>query len=124
MQEFLTKISEIEGSEISYVAPDNYIEQLKFLKITTLGELQKMLTINEKLAYQLALRSLKGSELDIITSNTSLRFLTRAYLLKNGYSEKQIYNFLMLSVKNENRALRQSKMLLNSYEMIKSESKI
>ena len=124
MQEFLTKISEIEGSEISYVAPDNYIEQLKFLKITTLGELQKMLTINEKLAYQLALRSLKGTELDIITSNTSLRFLTRAYLLKNGYSEKQIYNFLMLSVKNENRALRQSKMLLNSYEMIKSESKI
>lgn len=124
MQDFLRKISEIEGSEISYVQPDSYIEQLKFLKITKLGELQKMLDINEKLAYQLAVRSLKGTELDIITSNTALRFLTRAYLLKNGYRENQIFNFLMLSVKNETRAARQAKMLLSTFESIKSEIKI
>ena len=74
----------------------------------------------EKLAYQLAKRSISGTELDIITSNTALRFLTRAYLLKNGYSEKQIFNFLMLSVKNEVRAARQAKMLLNTYNDIKS----
>ena len=83
-----------------------------------------MLANNEELAYQLAYKSLKGSELDIITSNTTLRFLTRAYLLKNGYSEKQIYDFLMLSVKNESRALRQAQMLLKSYENIKSEKKL
>lgn len=123
MQAFLKKISEIEGSEINYVQPDNYIEQLKFLKITTLGDLNRMLESNEKLAYQLACRSLKGTELDILASNTALRFLTRAYLLKNGYNEKQIYNFLMISVKNETRALRQAKMLLNTYDAIKSENK-
>ena len=50
----------------------------------------------------------------------TIRFLTRAYLLKNGYSEKQIFNFLMLSVKNEVRAARQAKMLLNTYNDIKS----
>ena len=121
MQAFMKSIAEIEGSEVSYANPDNYIEQLKFLKVTKLGELQRMLDQNEKLAYQLAYKSLKGTELDIITSNTTLRFLTRAYLLKNGYSEKQIYNFLMLSVKNESRALRQAQMLLKSYESIKSE---
>ena len=122
MQEFLRKISEIEGSEINQIQPDTYIDQLKFLKITTLGGLQRMLDNNEKLALQLAYKSLKGTELDIITSNTALRFLTRAYLLKNGYSEKQIFNFLMLSVKNETRASRQASMLLKTYESIKSEN--
>ena len=120
MQEFLKQIADIEGSEICYVEPDNYIEQLKHLKIITLGELKRMLEINETLAIQLAKRSIAGTELDIITSNTALRFLTRAYLLKNGYKEKQIYDFLMLSVKNEARAARQAKMLLNTYENIKS----
>lgn len=124
MQTFLKEISEIEGSEINYVAPDSYIEQLKFLKITTLGGLHAMLDKNSNLAYKLALRSLKGTELDILSSNTALRFLTRAYLLENRYSEREIFDFLMLTVKNETRAARQTKMLLDSYDNIKSENKL
>ena len=117
---FIKKIADIEGSEISYIQPDNYIQQLRFLNINTLGDLQRMLDNNEELAYQLAYRSLKGTELDILASNTALRFLTRAFMLNNNYDEKQIYDFLMLGVKNETRAARQTKMLINSYNMIKS----
>lgn len=121
INEFIEKIADIEGSEISYIQPDNYIEQLNFLNINTLGDLQKMLEDNQDLAYQLAIRSLKGTELDILASNTVLRFLTRAYLLENNYSEDKIVEFLMIGVKNEKRASRQAKMLLNTYDTIKSE---
>jgi ppGpp synthetase/RelA/SpoT-type nucleotidyltranferase len=120
MQNFLKMIADIEGSEICYVDPDSYIEQLSYLKIKSLGDLKRMLELNEKLALQLATRSISGTELDIITSNTALRYLTRAYLLKNGYSENQIIKFLMLSVKDEVRASRQAKMLLNTFESIKN----
>ena len=121
INQFIKKVADIEGSEISYIQPDNYIEQLNYLNIKTLGELQRMLDDNEELAYKLAVKSLKGTELDILASNTVLRFLTRAYILTNNYSEQQIIGFLMLSVKNEKRASRQAKMLLNSYSLIKSE---
>jgi ppGpp synthetase/RelA/SpoT-type nucleotidyltranferase len=120
MQSFLKKIADIEGSEICHVDPDTYIEQLNHLKITSLGDLKRMLELNEKLALQLATRSIAGTELDIITSNTALRYLTRAYLLKNGYSEKQIIKFFMISVKDEVRATREAKMLLNTFESIKN----
>lgn len=121
MQEFIAKIADIEGSEITYVVPDSYIEQLAFLKIKTIGDLQRALKLTEKTAYKLAYKSLKGSELDILTSNTALRFLTRAYLVRNGYKENQIANFIMLTTSNEARATRQAKALLKSYEEIKGE---
>ena len=77
MQEFINKIAEIEGSEITYVAPDAYIEQLAFLKIKTIGDLQRALKLTEKTAYKLAYRSLKGSELDILTSKYITKGLSK-----------------------------------------------
>ena len=40
---------------------------------------------------------------------------------EDGYSENEIFDFLMLIVKNETRARRQAKMLLDSYKNIKGE---
>lgn len=118
MREFLKKLSEIENSEITDTDPEAYIAQLKWLKIETIGQLQNMLKRNEETAYMLAFKTLKGSELDILSSNVALRFLCRAELVTGGYTEEQAAEFIELSVSKKERAQRQAKHLFKMYEDI------
>ena len=121
MQEFLRRLAEIEGSEISFTDPESYIGQLRWLKVETIGELQQMFERNEETAYELARRTLEGSELDILSSNSALRFLCRAQLVTGGYSENQAAEFIELSVSKKERAKRQADYLFKMYADIKGE---
>lgn len=121
MLNFINDIADIEKSEITYASSDNYIEQLKWLKIDTIGKLQEALDKNRDLALKLAEKALKGSELDILVSNTALRFLCRAVLLNENYSEEKITEFISLSVSKKERAERQAKHLLKVYGNIKQD---
>ena len=107
MQEFLRRLAEIEGSEISFTDPESYIGQLRWLKVETIGELAR--------------RTLEGSELDILSSNSALRFLCRAELVTGGYSENQAAEFIELSVSKKERAKRQANYLFEMYADIKGE---
>ena len=121
MRDFIGRLAAIENSEINEINPEAYIPQLKWLKIETIGDLARMLERNEELAYKLAERVLKGSELDILASNVALRFLCRAQLVSGGYDEKQAAEFIALSVNNKERAARQAKRLFKMYADIKQE---
>ena len=121
MQSFIAEIAAIEGSEIAFASADNYINQLKWLKIETIGDLQEALDKNKELALKLAEKTLKGSELDILVSNTALRFLCRAVLLSGGYTEEQAAEFISLSVPKKERAERQAKHLFKMYTDIKQD---
>ncbi|MGN0114589.1 MAG: hypothetical protein ACI396_04635, partial [Acutalibacteraceae bacterium] len=121
MRAFLESLAAIEGSEISDIDPESYISQLKWLKIDTIGQLQEMLEKNKALALKLAEKVLKGSELDILSSNVGLRFLCRAQLLTGGYTEPQAAEFIALSVSKPERAERQAKRLFKMYDELKSE---
>ena len=121
MRDFINRLAAIENSEINEINPEAYIPQLKWLKIETIGDLAKMLERNEQLAYKLAERVLKGSELDILASNVALRFLCRAQLVSGGYDEEQAAEFIALSVNNKERAARQAKRLFKMYADIKQE---
>ena len=121
MREFLGQLASIENSEISEVNPEAYIQQLKWLKMETIGDIQKMLERNRELAFRLAERVLKGSELDILASNVALRFLCRAELLSGGYTMEQAAEFIALSVNKKERAERQAQRLFKTYEEIKKE---
>ena len=121
MQSFIAEIAAIEGSEIAFASADNYINQLKWLKIETIGDLQEALDKNKELALKLAEKALKGSELDILVSNTALRFLCRAVLLSGGYTEEQAAEFISLSVRKKERAERQAKHLFKMYTDIKQD---
>ena len=72
-------------------------------------------------ALKLAEKTLKGSELDILVSNTALRFLCRAVLLSGGYTEEQAAEFISLSVRTKERAERQAKHLFKMYTDIKQD---
>ncbi len=111
MRAFLQKLASIEGSEIAETDPESYIEQLRWFGFATIGDLQDMLERNGETAYALAEKTLKGSELDILSSNAALRYLCRAELLNGGYTQKQALEFITLSVKKEDRALQQVKAL-------------
>lgn len=117
MRAFLEQLAEIEGSEIEETDPENYIGRLKWLKIETIGQLQEMFTRNKDLAFEMAQRVLKGTELDILASNTALRFICRAELVNGGYTEEQAAEFIALTVNSRERAERQAKRLFEEYLM-------
>ena len=118
MRKFLKALAGIEGSEITETEPDSYIDQLASLGITTLGGVQNMLLTNGTLAYDMAKKTLSGTELDILSSNVALRFLCRAYMLKNNYSEEKIIEFLVLGGADRKRAETQAKKMIQSYANI------
>ncbi len=123
MRVFLGELAAIEGSEITEIDPESYIVQLKWLGITTIGQLQEMLSRDRYLALALAKRVLTGSELDILASNVALRFLCRAELLNGDYTEEQAAEFIELTAKTKERASRQAKRLFKMYESIQNEAK-
>ncbi|MDO4478749.1 MAG: hypothetical protein Q4B73_06910 [Lachnospiraceae bacterium] len=121
MRAFLQEMADIEGSEISEIDPESYIDQLKWLGVVTIGQLQDMFDRNRQLALALAKRALTGSELDILSSNAALRFICRAELLTGPFTKEQAAEFLRLSIGSEERANKQAERLFRMYEAIKPE---
>ena len=119
MQGFIKRIAEIENSEITFVSAENYVAQLKWLKLETIGDLHNALEKHGELAFKLAEKTIKGFELDILVSNAALRFLCRAILLGEGYSEQQAAEFISLSVNKKERAEKQAKRLYKTYNELK-----
>lgn len=115
MCELVAKIAKINGAEIKTVSPDNYIEQLKWFGITTIGELQEMTGRNEEYAFALAESTLKSTDIDILSSSVGLWYLCRAELIHRKPTEEQIAEFLSLSLKDEERAKRQAKRFYDKY---------
>lgn len=121
MNVFMNRLAAIEGSEISEINPESYIIQLRWLGIDTIGKLQEMLERNEEFAFRLAENTLKGSELDIISSNAALRFICRAELVNGKYTEEQAAEFLKITTRNDNRAASQAKRLFSMAKALKNE---
>jgi len=119
MRRFLGELASIEGSEISDISPKPYLEQLKWLGMSKLGDVQDMLKENEELALKLARQVLSGSELDILASNVGLFYLCRAELISKDYSQEQMAEFFEISNKDKKRAERQAKRLLENYGKLK-----
>ena len=121
MQELISEIAKISNAEISDIDPESYIVQLKFLGKETLGDLQNMLEENRELALKLTEKALANADLDILSSSVGLRFLCRAELLNKNYSIERITEFLKLSMGTTEKAQRQAKHLLRTYEKVKGE---
>ena len=114
MRGFLGELAAICGSEISEINPESYIEQLHWLGKKTLGDLEQFFAENHELALELAKVTLANTELDILSSSVGLRFLCRAELVNQHYSEAQITEFLMLSTGDRAHAQRMAKNLLKT----------
>lgn len=118
MRELLDDISKIANAEVSEIDAESYIVQLKYLGKEMLGDVRQMMDENRKLALLLAEKSLSNAELDILSSTVGLRFLCRAELLNKNCSLEKITEFLKLSLGTEEKANRQAKHLLRTYEKI------
>ncbi|MGN1053104.1 MAG: GTP pyrophosphokinase family protein [Candidatus Scatosoma sp.] len=121
MCDLVEKIAKINGAEIKTVSPDNYIEQLKWFGITTIGELQEMTGRNEKLAFELAESTLKATDIDILSSSVGLWYICRAELINKKYGQEQIADFLCVSLKDEERAKRQAKRFYERFSGVKTD---
>ena len=112
MQAFLQIISNVCKAEISQESPENYLEQLAWLKKNTIGDLQQMLTDNYSLALQMIEKRLATAELDILSSTVALRFLCHAELVRRHYGKELMIEFFMLSMNSRERAERYAEQLL------------
>ena len=121
MQHFLSRLGNIEGSEICAINAEPYLEQLRWLGMRTLGDVQNLLKRDGDLAFRLAEQFLSGSRLDILTSNVGLFYLCRAELLDKGYDLDKITEFFSISDTDRERAERQAKKLLKNHEKLKGE---
>lgn len=111
-------ISNICEADITQESPENYLEQLEWLKKTTIGDLQKMLSDNYSLALQMISKRLAVADLDILSSTVALRFLCRAELIQKHYSEELMADFFMISMKNRERAERNAKSLFEESKLL------
>ena len=110
MQEFLHELASFSDAQIDFNDPDNYIEQLKWFNITKIGQLQDLLKSYKQSALEMAKNALTNSDLDIISSNAGLLYLCRAKLI-HEYAQEQAISFLMISLKDEQRAQRSVKYI-------------
>lgn len=123
MRAFLDELSAICGAEISDISPENYLHQLSWMGLNTLGDLSWLLEQNRELALKLAKKALSHAELDILSSNVGLRYLCRADLLRQAGGEEKIRDFLALTLPDERRCRQQAADLLRTYAELCTEKK-
>lgn len=87
------RIAAINQAEVMQDAPLAYLKVLQGLGFKTLGDVEKLKHDYSEAAYQLALHQLGGTDLDIISSSLALQDLCIAYLIQNGYGEKDLAQF-------------------------------
>jgi ppGpp synthetase/RelA/SpoT-type nucleotidyltranferase len=112
MQKLIKEIADICGAEISVIDPESYIPQLEYLGVKKLGDIERMMNENYNLAVLLAKRALAMADLDIVSSSVALRFLCRAELLNKNYDFDKIVEFLKISLKSQDKAEKQAKLLI------------
>jgi ppGpp synthetase/RelA/SpoT-type nucleotidyltranferase len=118
MQKLIKEIADISGAEISNIDPESYIPQLAYLGVKKLGDIERMIKENYSLAIKLANKALSVANLDIVSSSVALRFLCRAELLNKEYDFEKIVEFLKISLRDQDKAERQAKLLLKQKEDI------
>lgn len=121
MRSFLEEIAEISEAEIKNVSTENYISQLKFLGIETLGDLQNMMAQNREVALKLVRQSYENADPGVLTSVIGLRFLCRAELFRRNYSYDKIKDFVMLYIGSEKKAEKQANKIIDRYKALMEE---
>ena len=112
MQKLIKEIADISGAEINFIDPESYIAQLAYLGVKNLGDIERMFKENYDLALSLANSALSMANLDIVSSSVALRFLCRAELINKNYEFDKIVEFLKISLRSQEKAERQAKLLL------------
>ena len=117
MQGLIKEIADIAGAEINVIDPESYIPQLAFLGVKKLGDIEVMIKENHDLAIDLAKKALEMADLDIVSSSVALRFLCRAELLNKNYDFDRVVEFLKISLRSQDKAERQAKLLLKQRDI-------
>lgn len=78
------KIAAINQAEIQQVNGMSYLRVLSKLGFSTLGDVERMKKEYSEAAYQLAVRQISGTDLDIIASTLGLHNLCLTYCYKKG----------------------------------------
>jgi hypothetical protein len=80
--------------------------------VKKLGDIEVMIKENYSHAVSLAIKDLSMANLDIVSSSVALRFSCRAELINKNYEFDKIVEFLKISLRDEEKAERQAKLLL------------
>lgn len=88
------RIAAITQAEIQEVSAMPYLSVLLMLNMKTLGDVVRFIKENSDDAYQLALRQLSSTDLDILSSTVGLQNLCIVKILKDGFGKAGLIRFL------------------------------
>ena len=112
MQSLIREIAAISGSAIIETSPEQYLRNLEFFGIHTLGQLSKFVHEGYDYAVIFAKRALGSINLDEVSSIIGLYYLCRARLVMGDYSEQQLMEYFMLGEATEKKAKLQTGLIL------------
>ena len=95
MKAYLEDLKQKHGIEITHAGSEGYIEQLLWLDITTLGELEQLF-IRSRETISGFLDTGKKYELDIFSDSAILKMAMDAELIAGGYTQEKMTGFYRL----------------------------
>ena len=123
MQSLIHDIAAISNSTVIETSPEQYLRNLEFFNIHTLGELSRFVHEGYESAVKFAKKSLGDIQLDEVSSIIGLYYLCRARLVQGDYNERQLMVYYMIGEATENKARRQTRMILQSRDSWRKEEK-
>ncbi len=115
------KIAEIGDIEIVEVSLLRFLTVFKLLGFTTLKDVDDMRKKYQDAAYQFALSSLGGKDIDIISSSTGILALCSVYIIAQGYGEigiKKMYETLYGERKSNDYSAKRAVEIANKIGLL------
>ncbi len=116
MQRFLKRISSELQIEVEHIDSEAYIELFELLEFESIGDISHCLEENGDLAFEMIKEMIESTGLDILSTNAALRYLCRAYIIKNRWNRERIAKFVGAGITNKERINEQTDVLIETME--------
>ncbi len=115
MREYYDELQRVHGIEIFIVDMGNYLDQLKALGFTTLGDLIAALREHKEMITGLLLEKIKKADLDICACNIIIRYMCTAELIKRKYSAEELSRYYHVFLYDEDHIKQKIQKIMKMY---------
>ena len=116
------ELAVITGGKVLTIGAEDYLPMLSRLDIDTLGDLHDALEDEHDHILMFVRRALKYSDLEEITSNSVLFYLSRAILVWGSYSEKEINDIYFTMSGDQEKADKDTGVILSLRKELKKQT--
>ena len=113
-RDMVDRIAKDVHIDIEYTDPHSCIKQLEWFGFETLGDVKQLISNNLEFAINQIKKMIADFDVDIMTTSSLFRFLCEGELIRSNEPDVRIYNFLQLSLKEDDRIEKQLERIRNA----------